>query len=212
MDASGTDGRISLIHTARTDNASFVLLLLEYGADINAISADGSTPLTTAVTYNSHNMLRLVLDRWHEYSTCPRLKGPHLLLIAALYADIETILILEATDHFRKKHDRQYTLGNFGNNLRQLPDLTDDLAMAFDDLLGVINYVPSQEQRSDGPLKPGIFSCFSSHNVDFGGVDHDPNSACSSNESFCDALSAFPFPQRMMHSWRSILLSVSTSS
>ncbi|KAF5865180.1 hypothetical protein ETB97_005084 [Aspergillus alliaceus] len=191
VDASVTDGRASLIHAARTDNASFAMLLMEYGADINAISADGSTSLTTAIAYNNHNVLRLILDRWHEYSTCPRLKGPHLLQIAALYAGIETILILEATDHFRK-NARQYTLGSSGNNLRQRLDLTDDLAMAFDDLLGVINYVPSQEQRSDGPLKPGILSCFPSHNVDFGGVDHDPNSACSSNESFCDVFERLP--------------------
>ncbi|QMW35522.1 hypothetical protein G4B84_011013 [Aspergillus flavus NRRL3357] len=188
VDASGTDGRTSLIHAARTDNASFAMLLLEYGADINAISADGSTPLTTAITYNSHNVLRLILDRWHEYSTCPRLKGPHLLQIAALYADLETVRILAATDHFKTKHDKQYTLGDFGNRLRQRPDLTDDLAMAFDDLLGVINHVPSQEDKQDSILKSGILSCFPLRiNANFGAVDHDPNSACSSNDSFCDA-------------------------
>ncbi|KAI3129366.1 hypothetical protein CBS147325_9606 [Penicillium roqueforti] len=47
------------------------MLLLEYGANINSVSADGSTPLTTAIIYNSHNVLRLFLDRWHEYSICP---------------------------------------------------------------------------------------------------------------------------------------------
>ncbi|KAI9766861.1 MAG: hypothetical protein M1839_004748 [Geoglossum umbratile] len=55
IESGGVDGKTALIHTARTDNASFALLLLEYGADINATSTSGPTPLTTAITYNSHN-------------------------------------------------------------------------------------------------------------------------------------------------------------
>ncbi|KAE8149462.1 ankyrin repeat-containing domain protein [Aspergillus avenaceus] len=188
VDASGTDGKTSLINAARIDNASFAMLLLEYGADINAVSADGSTPLTTAITYNSHNALRLILDRWHEYSTCPRLKGPHLLQIAALYADLETIHILAATDHLKTRYDKQYTIGDFGNRLRQRPDLNDDLAVAFDDLLNVINYVPSQRESREGLLESGILSCLPTHiETDLGTIYHSPKSACSSNDSFCDA-------------------------
>ncbi|THC92088.1 hypothetical protein EYZ11_008441 [Aspergillus tanneri] len=193
VDASGTDGKTALIHAARTNNASFAMLLLEYGADINAISADGSTPLTTAITYNSHNVLRLILDRWHEYSICPRLKGPHLLQIAALYADFETLRILAATDHFRMKYDKQYTIGDFGNRLRQRPDLTDDLAKAFDDLLGIINHVPSQEESSESLLESGILAWFSSRvNSDLEGLGREPNSGCSSDSSFLDALENLP--------------------
>ncbi|KAB8073560.1 ankyrin [Aspergillus leporis] len=189
VDASGTDGKTALIHAARTDNASFAMLLLEYGADINTISADGSTPLTTAITYNSHNVLQLILDRWHEYSVCPRLKGPHLLQIAALYADCETLRILAATDHFRMKYDKQYTLGDFGNRLRQRPDLTDDLALAFDDLLGIINQLPSERASSQSLLESGFYSCFPLRvDSDLGGLGKEPNSGCSSDGSFRDAL------------------------
>ncbi|OKL62495.1 hypothetical protein UA08_02536 [Talaromyces atroroseus] len=113
VNSSGNDGRTALAHAARKDNASFAMLLLEYGADINSVSTDGSTPLTTAITYNCHNVLSLFLDRWHEYSVCPRLTGPNLLQVAALYADCRTLQILAASDHFKRHYDKQYTLGDF---------------------------------------------------------------------------------------------------
>ncbi|KAH8432453.1 uncharacterized protein LDX57_010089 [Aspergillus melleus] len=188
VDSSGTDGKTSLIHAARTDNASFAMLLLEYGANINALSADGSSPLTTAITYNSHNVLRLILDRWHEYSVCPRLKGPHLLQIAALYADLETIRILAATDHFRMKYDKQYTLGDFGNRLRQRPDLTEDLAFAFDDLLSIINQMPTEGESSVRLMESGFIPCLSLRvNSDLSESYKEPNSGSSSDGCFWDA-------------------------
>jgi len=66
------------------------MLLLEYGTDINVTSEAGRTPLTTAITYNNHSVLRLLLDRWFEYSECPRLKGLQLLEFVAQYADVYT--------------------------------------------------------------------------------------------------------------------------
>ncbi|KGO77701.1 hypothetical protein PITC_010650 [Penicillium italicum] len=194
VDASGNDGKTALVHAGRTDNASFAMLLLEYGADINAISADGSTPLTTAITYNSHNVLRLILDRWHEYSVCPRLKGPNLLQIAALYADPQTLRILAATDHFRMKYDNQYTLGDFGNRLRQRPDLTDDLALSFDDLLRVINQVPEpRREKFQGFVDHSSFSCSVSRvNSELTDSQKDPDSAYSADGSFSDALESLP--------------------
>ena len=138
VDSSGIDGMTGLIHAARRDNASFATLLLEYGANINATSAAGQTPLTTAVAYNSHNVLRLLLDRWFEYSECPRLTGPHLLQIVALYADIETMDILISTDHLRIKYDSSYALGDFMSRLSERSDATEKLIIAFEELLGVI--------------------------------------------------------------------------
>lgn len=190
VNASGTDGKTALIHAARTDNASFAMLLLEYGADINAVSADNSTPLTTAITFNSHNVLRLVLDRWHEYSVCPRLKGPNLLEMAALSADPETLHILAATDHLRVKYDKKYTIGGLGNRLRQRGDLTDDLAFAFDELLSVINQFPdSTRESSESLLEAGVPSCCLTR-VDSGVDDGSKEAASSpsSEASFRDAL------------------------
>ena len=143
VDSSGIDGMTGLIHAARRDNASFATLLLEYGANINSTSSAGQTPLTTAVAYNSHNVLRLLLDRWFEYSECPRLTGPHLLQIVALYADIETISILTKTDHFHLKYDSSYALGGFASRLSERPDATEKLILAFEELLGVIKLGPA---------------------------------------------------------------------
>ena len=95
----GVDGRTPLIHVARTNNVSFALLLLQYGADVNATSVTGQTPLTTAIMHNSHDVLRLLLEHWFEYSECPRLKGGHLLKLSAEFANSETIRILTTTSH-----------------------------------------------------------------------------------------------------------------
>ena len=155
VDSSGVDGMTGLIHTARKDNASFALLLLEAGADINAKSAAGQTPLTTAVAHNSHNVLRLLLDRWYEYSECPRLKGPHLLQIVALYADIETMTILTATDHLLIKYDEAYTLGDFENRLGQRHDITEKMVQAFKELLSIINQGPELSPGIDSLMETG---------------------------------------------------------
>lgn len=135
VDSCGIDGMTALIHASRKDNVSFATLLLEHGANINAASAAGQTPLTTAVAYNSHNVLRLLLDRWFEYSDYPRLTGPHLLQTAALYADIETITILTDTNFFRLEYDSSYTLSQAMGCLNERPDVTDKLVFAFDGLI-----------------------------------------------------------------------------
>ncbi|KAF3155809.1 hypothetical protein TWF569_007858 [Orbilia oligospora] len=150
-EASGVDGRTPLIHAARKDNASFVMLLLEYGANINATSVAGETPLTVAITFNSHNVLQLLLDRWFEYNECPRLKGPNLLQIVALYADVETVQQLHKTDHFKLKYDRNYVQSEFLRLLKERADVSDALLEAFEALLGVIDAeaeLISQESNS----------------------------------------------------------------
>ncbi|KAL9010795.1 MAG: hypothetical protein Q9173_004301 [Seirophora scorigena] len=139
VESSGVDGTTALIHATRKDNANFATVLLEYGANINAVSTAGQTPLTTAVIFNSHNVLQLLLDRWFEYSECPRLKGPHLLQIIALYADARTMAILMRTDHLVISHDANYTIGDFASRLKERPDATEKLVDAFQDLLSVIS-------------------------------------------------------------------------
>ncbi|MCJ1456869.1 hypothetical protein MMC28_007235 [Mycoblastus sanguinarius] len=148
VESSGIDGMTALIHASRRDNASFATLLLEYGANINATSTVGQTPLTTAVAFNSHNVLRLLLDRWFEYSECPRLTGPHLLQIVAHYADIETISILTNTNHLHLKYDSSYALGDFKCRLSERLDVTEKLIFAFDGLMDIIE---------QGPASPGHY-------------------------------------------------------
>ncbi len=175
VESSGIDGMTALIHASRRDNVSFATLLLEYGANINVTSAAGQTPLTTAVAYNSHNVLRLLLDRWFEYSECPRLTGPHLLQIVALYADIETISILMHTDHFHLKYDSSYALGDFISRLSERPDATEKLILAFEGLMDIIKQVPTLPNHHS---TIGLMESGSAHS----------NASDSDNEEFENAM------------------------
>jgi len=69
---------------------------------------------------------------------------------------------LAATDHIRLKHDKQYALADFGSLLQQRPDLTDELASAFDELLSIINHVPDPRIGTENLLESGFFSCLQS--------------------------------------------------
>jgi len=166
VESSGIDGMTALIHSSRRDNASFAMLLLEYGANINATAATGQTSLTTAIAYNSHNVLQLLLDRWFEYTECPRLKGPDLLQIVALYADVESMSILTATDHLLLKYDKSYGLSDFANRLRERPDATEKLIRAFEELLGVIKQGPSLNHATESLMESGL------HPTDQPGLAH----------------------------------------
>ncbi|KAM5440430.1 hypothetical protein McanCB21832_000538 [Microsporum canis] len=182
-DSSGTDGDTPLIHAARTDNASFAMLFLEYGADINYMSATGATPLTTAITYNSHNVLRLILDKWHEYSDCPRLKAPDLLQAVALYADVETMRIIANMDHLRSRQDKEYIVGDFSSRLSQRPDLSEELALAFGRLLDAINDINIQKPKPHGCpeklLEAGLMTSLStSGSMAMEGDQDSPGSGC----------------------------------
>lgn len=186
VEASGVEGVTSLIHAARTDNISFAMVLLEYGADINATSTLGQTPLTTAIAYNSHDVLQLLLDRWFEYSACPRLQGPHLLQISALYADITTINILTTTDHFELKYDRSYLAGDFATRLRERSDVTDKLILAFEDLISIIDKETDDRKDLHSLMESGLLSCPNS------GLEEAESDASSvhndSEQSFDDAV------------------------
>ncbi|KAJ8129715.1 hypothetical protein O1611_g3915 [Lasiodiplodia mahajangana] len=162
-----TDGRTPLFHAAKNNDTRLAILLLEYGANINYISVAGESPLTMSIIHNSHNVLRLLLERWHEYSVCPRLKGPHLLEIAASYADFETLQILADTDHFRHKYDKHFTIGDFRSRLTERPDMSEKLALAFDELLSIINAAPCAIENDPGLLEAGFFTCLSSRSSKF---------------------------------------------
>ncbi|KAI0427180.1 ankyrin repeat-containing domain protein [Xylaria sp. FL1042] len=191
-----TDGRTPLFHAAKNDDTHLAILLLEYGADINYISVAGESPLTMSIIHNSHSVLRLLLERWHEYSVCPRLKGPHLLEIAASYADFETLQILADTDHFRHKYDKHFTIGDFRSRLTERPDMSAKLALAFDQLLSIINATPCSLEGGSSPLKAAFFSCLSSRSNTFDQsferpcpVDTQPDESDDSSDLFHDALS-----------------------
>lgn len=74
-DACNPEGRTALHSVAATQNVECALILLEWGADLNVVSSNGRTPLTTAIIHNNHAVLRLFVDRCYEYITTARLKG-----------------------------------------------------------------------------------------------------------------------------------------
>ncbi|KAH7310568.1 ankyrin repeat-containing domain protein [Stachybotrys elegans] len=156
VDACGVDGRTALIHAARTDNIDFAHILLQINANINVTSTAGQTPLTTAIVNNSHGVLSLLLERWDHYSTCPRLKGPHLLRITAEYADLDTMMILLDTNHFHLKHDNVYCAGDFETLLSQRPDATKEMERVFGELMSMARaQVSLQSEHMDGVAEKG---------------------------------------------------------
>ncbi|KAL0929876.1 B-cell lymphoma 3-encoded protein [Colletotrichum truncatum] len=189
IESCGIDGRTPLIHVARRDNVSFALLLLEYGANINATSITGQTPLTTAITHNSHGVLQLLLDRWFEYSQCPRLSGGHLLQVVTEYADLETIKILVQTDHLHLKYDHSYGLYDYEKQLKDRIGTDEKLESAFKELMTVINTDPYQMQGPESLAEAGLLAGPHRRQTDLS----DPGSICSissstSDEEFVEAL------------------------
>ena len=155
VEASGVENITPLIHVARTDKISFAVLLLEYGADINATTTLGQTPLNTAIGHNSHQVLQLLLDRWSEYSECPRLKGTHLLQIAAMYADIRTIEILKGINHFALSYDKGYVAADFATRLRERWDVDEKLISAFEEFIEIIDKKPDSRLSSPNLMEGG---------------------------------------------------------
>lgn len=178
VDASGVDRNTGRIYAARTDNASFAVLLLEYSADINAKSTCGATPLSTAIVYNSHNVLRLILARGHEYSDIdrgpeplargfsrehygPGLERSLLRQTAALYADIETLTILAVTDSYLwPKHKKNYVLRDLESRLHRRPDCTQELVWTFDNLLSSVNEIGLRRETTECRMKPSRLPSF----------------------------------------------------
>ncbi|KAK1513545.1 ankyrin repeat domain-containing protein [Colletotrichum costaricense] len=156
IEASGVDGVTPLLHVARGNSAAHAMLLLEYGADINATSKAGQTPLTAAIQYNNHSVLKLLLERWFDYNECPRLKGPNLLETVARYADVETILLLTAAEHLRSYPDKTYILDHYKEVIDGRNDSSDELSVAFDELLSVLKMEAKAHGSIDELMESGL--------------------------------------------------------
>ena len=170
VEATGVDGVTPLLHVARNKGARHAIILLEYGANINATAKDGRTPLTTAITYNNHDILELLLDRWNEYSECPRLKGPHLLDLVTQYGDVRTLQILSSANHLKLRCDNEYVVEGYAQKIRERPGVTQAIIDAFDQLLDTIRMVPSPSPPSHGSGRAS--HCISRRST---GLGHDHN-------------------------------------
>ncbi|CAJ2504788.1 Uu.00g121820.m01.CDS01 [Anthostomella pinea] len=168
VDQSSVDGKTALIHAAKNNNASLTMLLLEHGAKVNATSISGDTPLTTAITHNSHGGAEFA----KSIGTLCRLRHN---------ADLAN------TEHFRSRKDKRYTLGDFKDNLRQRPDVTDKLVLAFDELLSIFNEAPVPGQDPEGLLDAGFFKSLSRKLKFDEGFARETCSDEESDDSFHDA-------------------------
>ena len=187
--ASTTEGWTPLFNVARLDKVDFAEILLDYGANINATSTCGQTVLTTAITYNSHNVLRLLLEQWREFGTCPRHQGPNLLQIAALHADMETMNILTTWEHLISRSDRICIIGDFATRLHERLDVTDELIDKFEELITIVGREPNtcEAIQSQSDLEHLTFFEQSSE-VEKSGAHDTENHDVETGEVFVDAL------------------------
>ncbi|KAM7215308.1 ankyrin [Rhypophila decipiens] len=138
IDACNPEGMTALHSVASTQNVESALVLLEWGADLNAVSRNGRTPLTTAIVYNNHPVLRLFIERCYEFIITARFKGPQLLPVIAEYADLETLSILSSSYPFKLSLDLgQESLDNCRRILEARRDFDEKLKAAFEELVWI---------------------------------------------------------------------------
>lgn len=142
IDVCNPEGLTALQVVSRMQNAECAEILLTNGADLNHMSSNGHTPLTTAILYNNHDVLRLFINQ------CPtgRLNGPPLLPIIAEYADEETMSIIALSDLLLE----QIPLDGFAagrKTLQSRRDNNENLGRAFEKFLSAAEAVDRTIRR-----------------------------------------------------------------
>ena len=192
INACNPEGMTALHQVARCNTANHALLLLEHNADLNIRSNDGKTPLTVAITYNNHDVLQLLLDRWFQFSECPRLQIPHFLDVVAEYADLRTISIIASADHLKLNQDNRYNLGKAAaEKLRQRSGSSEKLTLAFEELLGLIQKGERRDTDLERLMESGLLI---PGGLDWERIDREQEGGSDSDEtgeSFADAKESF---------------------
>ncbi|GAB7365782.1 hypothetical protein MBLNU230_g7117t1 [Neophaeotheca triangularis] len=153
------EGFTALDSVAQSQNAECALVLLEYGADLNAMSNNGRTPLTTAIMHNNHEVLKIFIEKCYEYIVAAaRLRGPQLLPIIAEYADYETMSILASSNPLKVSYDlRPESLAATSRVLKGRRDYSDKLAMAFEELITIVQAKTSAAASLESALESGVY-------------------------------------------------------
>ncbi|KAJ4374577.1 hypothetical protein N0V86_007446 [Didymella sp. IMI 355093] len=178
IEAQSPDGETPLCAVARTNTAAHALFLMENNANLNAITKDGRTPLTTAIAHNNHEVLKILLNCWSKYGSCPRLIGPNLLGIVADFADVQTIQILSDCEHFQLRGDKQYAMASKASErIRSRANVLDEVIAAFDEFICLISEV--EDESEEAMLESGILRRSTT------------SSSSSEDAAFLDALEKF---------------------
>lgn len=133
VDAYNPEGRTALQAAASMQNVECADILLTNGADLGYISSNGHSPLTTAIIYNNHDVLKLFIDRCDT----SRLKGLQLLPILAESADAETMSILASSDLLKQTLLNQDGFAAGRETLRSRTDYDEELGNVFEELFFV---------------------------------------------------------------------------
>ena len=144
---------------------------MENNANLNALTNDGKTPLTTAITHNNHDVLKTLLDCWSRYGTCARLIGPNLLGVVADFADVQTIHILSDCEHFQLRGDKQYAMASKASErIRNRTNVPPEVVLAFDEFVGLISKAGDEMEEAmleSGTLRRSTASSSSSEDAAF---------------------------------------------
>jgi hypothetical protein len=103
-----------------------------------------------------------------------------------VFADLETLKILVATDHFRLKYDKDYILADCANQVQGRYDADDQIVAAFQDLVSVISDIPEMAKSGLSRLEAGLLMYKDSPLVKNGMSEHWTDN--SSEASFEDAI------------------------
>lgn len=127
VNACNPEGRTALHTVASMHNVECAEILLAHGADIGYMSSNGHSPLTTAIAYNNHPVLKLFIDRCETN----HLRIHQLLSIIAKSADAKTISILATSDLVKHTLNGEGVVASRAT-LRARTDYGEELGNAFD--------------------------------------------------------------------------------
>lgn len=146
VDACNPEGRTALLTVASMQNVECADILLTYSADPGYISSNGQSPLTMAMIYNNHAVLKLFIDRCDT----SRLKGVQLLFILAESADAETMSILASSDllKYRLWNGDEFAAGR--EVLRSRIDYDEELGNAYEELFSITRASQEAAPAADG--------------------------------------------------------------
>jgi ankyrin repeat protein len=139
IDAYNPEGQTALHAAVIAQKVECADLLLQWGASLEDVACNGRTPFTTAITHNSHAVLKLFIESRYEHVTSAHIEGTQAMAVIARHADAETMSIVASSLQLK------LSLGTSGNalatsrgTLRQRGDYDEELAYAFEELLSSI--------------------------------------------------------------------------